>query len=178
MATSKAGEILHDGARGASPRSCCADRERFARKDCRDLRPALCTGDGMCISLGPRTKGADRYVKIKSYRGRAQNAGDPCGCDSGDPGKTEDRVGTGCGSCSPGCIPGRALFSRLDALLQEPEETENGNAFLMADLDNSKICQRPLGACVTATGCLKAAGRVCSMGCDGPAQTGGQIKRG
>lgn len=132
MATSKAGEILNMGQEEL--KGMLADRERFSAK-IEEICGQPYAPERDVYLIGNEEK-PDRYVKIKSYEEEHRTLGILVDVTAEILEKQKIEWERDVDLLTR-LFTRRALFSRLDALLQEPEEMKTA-ALLMTDLDNLK----------------------------------------
>lgn len=132
MATSKAGEILNMGPEEL--KNVLADRERFSAK-IEEICGRAYAPERDVYLIGNVEK-PDRYVKIKSYEEEHRTLGILVDVTAEILEKQKIEWERDVDLLTR-LFTRRALFSRLDALLQEPEEMKTA-ALLMTDLDNLK----------------------------------------
>lgn len=132
MATSKAGEILNMGPEEL--KIVLADRERFSAK-IEEICGRAYAPERDVYLIGNEEK-PDRYVKIKSYEEEHRTLGILVDVTAEILEKQKIEWERDVDLLTR-LFTRRALFSRLDALLQEPEEMKTA-ALLMTDLDNLK----------------------------------------
>lgn len=132
MATSKAGEILNMGPEEL--KNVLADRERFSAK-IEEICGRAYAPERDVYLIGNEEK-PDRYVKIKSYEEEHRTLGILVDVTAEILEKQKIEWERDVDLLTR-LFTRRALFSRLDALLQEPEEMKTA-ALLMTDLDNLK----------------------------------------
>lgn len=132
MATSKAGEILNMGQEEL--KIVLADRERFSAK-IEEICGQPYAPERDVYLIGNEEK-PDRYVKIKSYEEDHRTLGILVDVTAEILEKQKIEWERDVDLLTR-LFTRRALFSRLDALLQEPEEMKTA-ALLMTDLDNLK----------------------------------------
>lgn len=132
LATSKIGEILQLSEREL--RTALSDRESFTAKIAESCsRPYEQEKD---VYLIGRKDGEDRYVKIKSYRENGKTLGIVVDMTEEIIEKRQIEQERDVDLLT-GLFTRRAFFSKMDALLQKPEQLRTA-MLLMTDLDNLK----------------------------------------